>query len=110
MKPLDLEPLRELIERIVDERVATALAQHKVAHAERGERLTVAEAAEHARVTPGCVRRWIRSRRLAATGAGKLLRVTRADLDALLRGVGAERDDDRAADEITARILRRRSA
>ncbi|MBV8756813.1 MAG: helix-turn-helix domain-containing protein [Deltaproteobacteria bacterium] len=103
MKSLDLAPLRELIERIVDERVAIALANHTVAHPEPGERLTVAEAAELARVTPGCVRRWIRSGRLAASGAGKLLRVHRADLDAMLRGGSGELSDDEL-DAIARRI------
>jgi excisionase family DNA binding protein len=99
---IDLDALRDLVREVVRDELAGL--KKPDAHA-----LTVAEAAELARVTPGCVRRWIRTRRLRANGAGKLLRVERADLDALLRGAGAGIDDDRAADEIAARVLRRRA-
>jgi excisionase family DNA binding protein len=46
--------------------------------------LSTSEAATHARVTAGTVRRWIREGRLRPHRAGRELRVSRAELDALI--------------------------
>lgn len=96
---IDLDALREMIREVVRDELA------KLQRPETGaSRLTVAEAAELARVTPGCVRRWIRSGRLASTGAGKLLRVQRVDIDVLLHGGAGEFLSDDEIDRIARRI------
>jgi excisionase family DNA binding protein len=95
---IDLDALRELVRQIVREELARRPTS------DAPELLTIPEAAEHARVIPGTIRRWIRAGRLASTGEGKLLRVRRVDLDAVLAG-GAEQ----GVDEIAERILRRRA-
>lgn len=58
--------------------------------------LTFTEAAAHAKVAPRTLRRWIRSGRLAAVGAGKLTRIRRCDLEATISDVGASSDDPEA--------------
>jgi excisionase family DNA binding protein len=73
--------LRSLIADVVRDEVRRALADHAPATADL---LTVAEAADAARVSAATVRRWIRTGQLAAQGDGRRLRVRRRDLDQLL--------------------------
>ena len=76
--------LRAMIERIVDERVAAALAKRDAP----SDNLTTAEAARHARVSPRTIRRWLDEGRLRAHRAGRKLLIRRCDLEALLRDGG----------------------
>ena len=50
------------------------------------EYLTVAEAAEYVKMTSGGLRKWVNAGHLPAYTFGKVTRVKRADLDALLAG------------------------
>ena len=72
--------LRAMIEKIVDERVARALAKLKPA-----ERLSVPDAAKHAGCSAKTVRRWIASGRLPAERCGRKIVVRRSDVDTALR-------------------------
>jgi excisionase family DNA binding protein len=77
----DLErELVTLIERIVDERVAKALA----GRAPEDRYLSIAEAAGLASVHPDTIRRWIRDGKLKDHRAGSASRVSRRDLERLL--------------------------
>ena len=50
------------------------------------EYLTVAEAARYVKMTPGGIRKWIGSGYLRSYTHGKVTRVLRTDIDALLAG------------------------
>jgi excisionase family DNA binding protein len=74
------EALRPLIAELVREEVARLLGD-----SQRSEYLTSAAAAELAQVTQATIRRWVREGRLTACGAGKDLRIVRAELEKLMR-------------------------
>ena len=57
------------------------------------EFLSVQRAAEVADVAAGTIRRWIREGRIEGHRAGRVLRVKRADLEALLAAGGARRHE-----------------
>lgn len=80
--------LRELIEPMVDERVAKVLAAIKKAD----DLLSTTEAAQYARVTSKTIRRWIDTGRLRERRAGRKLLVRRVELDELLRDGGRDHD------------------
>jgi excisionase family DNA binding protein len=90
--------LRELIEEIVDTRLAAALATREAA----SEHLTSAEAARYARVSSRTIRRWLDDGRLRARRAGRKLLIARADLEALLRD-GGRRDHELTPEQLAAR-------
>lgn len=48
---------------------------------ERGDYMTTTEAAVVARLKPATIREWVKAGRLRAHRIGRLLRITRADLD-----------------------------
>lgn len=54
--------------------------------------LSIAEAADFARVSPGTVRRWVAAKKLTRFEAGARVLVDRAELDALLRREAAPVD------------------
>lgn len=64
--------------------------------------LSVAKAARVADVAPGTIRAWIRADRLAARRAGRVLRVSRAELERFLAGA----PDRRQQAETRARASR----
>ena len=64
--------------------------------------LSVAKAARVADVAPGTIRTWIRAGRLAARRAGRVLRVSRAELERFLAGA----PDRRQQAETRARASR----
>lgn len=72
--------LRELIADVVRAEVRKALADLRAPD----EHLTVRAAAAVASVAPGTIRRWLREGRLRGEGAGRLLRVRRSVLEAML--------------------------
>ena len=78
MSPLDAH-LRELVRAVVREELAREREAAKPA-----EYLATARAAEMADVAEGTIRRWIREGRLAGYRAGRVVRVKRSDLEALL--------------------------
>jgi len=90
--------LREMIEEIVDERLAAALAKREAA----SEHLTSAEAALYARVSSRTIRRWLDDGRLRARRAGRKLLIARADLEALLRD-GGRRDHALTPEQLAER-------
>lgn len=106
--------LRSLIQDIVREEVSRAMR----GPAPQGEYLSTADAARLAAVTQGTVRRWIRARRLAGFGAGRELRVSRAELEQLMkcgrddspRGDGPDTPEARARAALDALVPRRRGA
>ena len=58
----------------------------------RDEMLTTREAADIARVAVGSIRRWVRQGRLQRHRVGRTLRVSRAELERLLRDPGPDRE------------------
>jgi excisionase family DNA binding protein len=80
--PIGLDAaLRPMIAQIVREELERALAKIKRPE----EYLSPREAGDTARVAPGTVRRWIREGRLVGHHAGRGLRVSRSELEALLK-------------------------
>jgi excisionase family DNA binding protein len=73
--------LRTMIVQIVRDEMARAAASA----APRDEYLSPRAAGAVAQVAAGTVRRWVREGKLAGHHAGRVLRVRRADLEALLR-------------------------
>jgi excisionase family DNA binding protein len=63
--------------------------QHDLSTAEAGEYLGVKESAEYLGVNESTIRRWIKKGLLPAERVGpRLLRIKRADLDALKQPIG----------------------
>jgi excisionase family DNA binding protein len=58
----------------------------------RDEMLTTHEAADLARVAVGSVRRWVRQGRLQRHRVGRTLRVSRVELECLMRDPGPDRE------------------
>ena len=81
--------LRSLVAALVHDEVARQLAAARTPD----EFLSMREAADVAKVDPATVRRWIREGQLERLGAGRHLRVRRADLERRLRD-GGRRDDE----------------
>jgi excisionase family DNA binding protein len=80
--PITLDvTLRTMIVEIVREEMARVSASTPP----RDEYLSPRVAGAVAQVAPGTVRRWVREGKLAGHHAGRVLRVRRADLEALLR-------------------------
>lgn len=95
------ERLAAILDEMVNERVAKALAETKPAN---DEYIDATAAAALASVSIKTVRRWIRDGRLPAYRAGRVCRVKRADLEALLHdGVRPVRKDVRLSPEAQAR-------
>jgi len=77
------EMLRAIVRDVVREelaRVRPAAGSDSTAH------LSTRDAAQHAGVAMGTIRRWIRDGKLRELRAGRHLRVRRVDIDALLAG------------------------
>jgi excisionase family DNA binding protein len=83
-----VDPLRAAVVAIIKEELPGLLAE---ARKERGDYMSTAEAAAHARVAPGTVRRWIRDGHLQGCGAGRAIRVRRGELEALMQAGRAAR-------------------
>jgi excisionase family DNA binding protein len=87
--------VRELLRSVVRDEIRAAIAE---AAAEKPNAfrngasdgyLSVAKAARHADVAPGTIRAWIRKGRLQSRRAGRVLRVSRSELEAFLAtGIG----------------------
>jgi excisionase family DNA binding protein len=90
--------LRALVAELVEAAVARALDKLR----QPDQYLSTRQAAELAGVAQGTIRRWIRAGRLRAAGAGRLVRVRRADVEALLRSGGTRA---RAAADMTPEQL-----
>ena len=82
MSVFDEEALRGLIRETVRSALRDELG--KVRPAQADEYLPVGEAARIAGVIPGTIRTWIDAGRLGRYHAGRVLRVKRSELDALL--------------------------
>lgn len=93
-----IDALRAFIAQVVRDE----LARQRPAAPAADEYLSVARAAAVADVAPGTVRRWIREGRLVGHHAGRVLRVRRTDLEALLRG-GGRRDRELTAEQLADR-------
>lgn len=78
----------EGIRLLIADVVRAELAKQGARTATADEYLSTSKAARYANVAPGTLRRWIRLRRLEPFGAGRHLRVRRADLDRLLADGG----------------------
>src|SRR4051794_28140235 len=72
--------LRALLTEVAREVIREELAKMPT----HEEYLSTANAAAHAQVAAGTIRRWIRERRLIGYRAGRQVRVRREDLDKLL--------------------------
>lgn len=77
--------VREEIRAAFDDR-ARASARNANANGGEGGYLSITRAATLADVAPGTLRRWIKAGRLPVRRAGRVYRVSRADLDTFLRG------------------------
>jgi excisionase family DNA binding protein len=73
--------LREMIRAIVREEIRAVIAEAK-----GDEWLSTDAAADVARVAPATIRRWVREHRLGEHRAGRMVRVLRSELEALMRG------------------------
>ncbi|NVB81782.1 MAG: helix-turn-helix domain-containing protein [Kofleriaceae bacterium] len=71
--------LEDEIRRIVREEIARARPAN-----DQSEYLSVAEAAKHARVSAGTIRKWVRNRELTRHEAGARVLVKRDELEKLL--------------------------
>lgn len=71
-----------------------AEVRRQVAEALRpDEYLSTSSAARFADVTPGTVRRWVKAGRLTRHMAGRVVRVSRLELERLLKSGGATNDE-----------------
>ena len=83
LRDLFAPELVEALERLVDERVAAALAGRERIGSEP-EWMSIEEAATHIRVSPSTIARKLREGRLDSTYVGRRRLVRRSDLDQLL--------------------------
>ncbi len=97
------EELRPLHEQIAGLRAALDERGRPTAD----DLLAVKDAARLASVSVSTIRGWIREGHLSRHGAGRLLRVRRADVLALLTASPSETGPHASADEQAARILGR---
>lgn len=74
-----IEALRDFIAESVRAELA------KLAAPKQDEYLSTKKAAELANVATGTIRRWVKAGRLSNNRAGRLVRVSRADLERMLR-------------------------
>lgn len=94
-----VDALRALIAEVVREEIAKALAAAKPSN---DEYLSAAAAAKVAGVHPATIRSWVRDGRLPEHRAGNRVRVSRADLEELLRA-GPRRAEADLSPEALAR-------
>lgn len=80
--------IEQTIRALVVDVVRDELARMKTSSAALDVYMTVAEAAELARVAPATIRKWLRAGRLVRHSAGADARVKRSDLERLLRSPG----------------------
>lgn len=100
MSKSDLEGgLRALIVSVIRDEVRRAVTDATKAD----EFLSTAAAAQVADVAPGTVRRWIKDGKLCRYQAGRELRVSRADLEKLLRE-GSASNDELTPEEMAAKV------
>jgi excisionase family DNA binding protein len=90
--------LRDMIERIVDERVEKRLAELRAPE----EYLSPDEAGAVAGVHPDTIHRWIREGKLEKHRAGRLVRVRRSDVERLLRD-GCRRRESGSPEDLALR-------
>jgi excisionase family DNA binding protein len=95
-------PLASYVTRLVEERVTAAL-KAALGHG-HGELVSTTEAARLASVTPTTVRRWLAAGRLTPRRAGRVLRVDRAELEALLEAGPMPRRPQRSPEELAAQV------
>ena len=96
MKRIDLEGgLRTLIVEVIRDEVRRAVATATMPD----EYLSTVAAARVADVAPGTIRRWIKDGRLTRHKAGRVIRVSRHELERMLR------DGDPSNDELTPEQL-----
>lgn len=81
--------LRALIVQVIRDEVRRVVADATRAD----EFLSTSAAARVAEVTPGTIRRWIKEDKLARYQAGRELRISRANLETLLKRGTAENDE-----------------
>jgi excisionase family DNA binding protein len=95
------DPLAAYVCQLVDARVAAALAR---ALGTGGAGLiSTTEAARVAAVSTGTIRRWLAAGRLSTRRAGRVLRVDRAELQALLAAEPAPRRPKLSPEELALR-------
>ena len=85
--------LRAIISVVVRAEIREALS----ASAQPDEFLSTAHAAKVADVAPGTIRRWVKTGELTKYSAGRVLRVSRRELERLLRA-GARNDESPEAE------------
>jgi excisionase family DNA binding protein len=91
--------IRDLVRAEVADQLATSLASRASAAL-----MSTEEAAAFARVAAGTIRRWIREGRVAEHRAGRELRVSRSDLEQLMRrGTRAPAPPNQTPEDLAAR-------
>lgn len=95
------DPIRDALVSFIDERIAAAL--NNLTKPANDDYLSTDEAAELAHVTPGTIRRWVRSKRLRRYNAGSHIRVHREDLERFLKGTVVETPAERGAKRFAAK-------
>lgn len=93
--------LRALVAEEVDK--AIRKLRTELAATPRDEYLSTGAAAKFASVSPGTLRRWIKEGRLTGQKAGRVVRIRRADLEALLRSSGDRPRNDDSPEALAAR-------
>jgi excisionase family DNA binding protein len=113
-----LGELRIMVQELIREELAK-LPLGTSGHKPPSEFLSTTDAARIAGVTQGTIRRWIREKRLERASAGRMIRISRVDLEMLMRPgkrlanrrvsqVGTP--EARAAAELHAADLRRKKS
>jgi excisionase family DNA binding protein len=91
--------IRDLVRAEVADQVSTALAARPIV----SELMATGEAAAFARVAAGTIRRWIREGRLVEHRAGREMRISRAELEQLLRrGTRAPKPSNQSPEDLAA--------
>lgn len=96
----DLErALRPLLTAIVRDEIKRALADQQA-----DSFLTTRAAAKSAAVSTATIRRWVKQGKLAAHRTGRTLRISRLELESLLKGTRAQ-NDDASPEELARRMF-----
>ena len=99
----DADPLQLSLRALIADVARHVVREELSKLSARDEYLTTRAAGELAKVTPGTIRRWIRERQLAGHRAGRVVRVSRAELERLLQRGGRREPVDMTPEQLARR-------
>lgn len=102
------EGLRRIVREELQVLLATFPSNDTPAAPTPADYLSVAQAAEVARLHHGTIREWIKDGSLRAYRAGRVYRILRADLDRRLTATAAEPTSADVADRVASILAKRR--